>query len=515
MTHARLRLAAVVAVMAALVVAAGLVPPSMNTAATPVQATRVLLERATLACPESGFARGSVATDVGAVAAPADPTADGFTALPTHGDAPASSVAPRLALTALGETKARTAGERRERLVSYAVRKAKTPPLVISAQGDVAPGVAASQITRGARGSQRGLAEVACQSAGSEFWFVGTGSQLGRHGRVYLTNTDSAVARVDLRLFDESGPVESEGTRGLVVAPHKQIVVELDKLAPTSQRLAASVVTKRGRVVAALRDDAVDGETPIGIDSIPAATRPAKDILVPGVAPGAGRRVLTIVAPEDATAGVELSILAPGGTFRPVELGHVEVKPGSVREVRLDTATNKQAAAVRLTSDVPVTASVRTELGTADGVRDVAYTSALRSLSGPAIVPVTSAGPGRKATLLLSTPSRRAVHASAALVATNGRALGSTKVVIKPGSTVALDLKPPKGQQRYTVVVRSDDGGPLYGARLLVESPKGESGPMVSAFPLTSAVVTAIRPVSRADHGAGIGVERPSGGVFD
>jgi Family of unknown function (DUF5719) len=354
---------------------------------------------------------------------------------------------------------------------------------------------------------------VSCQSSGSEFWFVGAGSQLGRHGRLYLTNTDSAVARVDLRLFDEKGPVESEGTRGLAVAPHEQVVVELDKLAPTSKRLAVAVATKRGRVVAALRDDAVDGETPIGIDWIPAATRPAKDILVPGVAPGAGRRVLTVVAPEDATAGVDLTLLAPGGTFRPVDLSHLEIKPGSVHEVRLDSATNKQAAAVRLTSDVPVTASVRTEMGSADGVRDIAYTSAIRSLSGPAVVPVTSAGPGQTATLLLSTPSRRAVHASATLVGSDGRQLGSTKVVVKPGSTVALELKPPKGQRQYTVVVRSDDGGPLYGARLHVET--AESGPMVSAWPLTSAVVTSIRPVSRSDHGAGIGVEEPSGGLFN
>ncbi len=513
MTHPRVRLGAVVAALIALVVAAGLVPPSMNTASTPLQPTRVLLERATLACPESGFVQGSLATEVGAVAAPADPAAEGFAVMPPPGDAPPTSAEPRLEMTALGEAKPRASGDQRERLVSFAVRKTKVPPLVVSAQGSVAPGVTASQISRGARGSLRGLAEVSCQGPGSEFWFVGTGSQLGRHGRLYLTNTDSAVARVDLRLFDEKGPVESEGTRGLSVPPHKQVVVELDKLAPTSQRLAAAVVTKRGRVVAAMRDDAVDGETPIGVDWIPSATRPAKDVLVPGVASGSGRRVLTIVAPEESTASVDLSLLAPGGTFRPVDLSQLEIKPGTVREIQLDTATNKQAAAVRLTSDVPVTASVRTELGAATGVRDVAYTSAVRSLSGPAVVPVTSAGPGRSATLLLSTPSRRAVHASATLVGIDGRQLSSTKVVVKPGSTVEVKLVPPKEQRRYVVVVRSDDGGPLYGARLQVESPK--SGPMVSAWPLTSAAITSIRPVSRPDHGAGIGVEERGGGLFD
>ena len=335
----------------------------MTTASTPLQPTRVLLERATLACPESGFVQGSLATEVGAVAAPADPAAEGFAVMPPPGDAPRTSAEPRLEMTALGEAKPRASGDQRERLVSFAVRKTKVPPLVVSAQGSVAPGVTASQISRGARGSLRGLAEVSCQGPGSEFWFVGTGSQLGRHGRLYLTNTDSAVARVDLRLFDEKGPVESEGTRGLSVPPHKQVVVELDKLAPTSQRLAAAVVTKRGRVVAAMRDDAVDGETPIGVDWIPSATRPAKDVLVPGVASGSGRRVLTIVAPEESTASVDLSLLAPGGTFRPVDLSQLEIKPGTVREIQLDTATNKQAAAVRLTSDVPVTASVRTELG--------------------------------------------------------------------------------------------------------------------------------------------------------
>ncbi|HZC27565.1 MAG TPA: DUF5719 family protein, partial [Actinopolymorphaceae bacterium] len=223
--------------------------------------------------------------------------------------------------------------------------------------------------------------------------------------------------------------------------------------------------------------------------------------------------VLTLVAPGVSTASVDLSVLAPHGSFQPVGLGHLEVKPGTVTQVRLDSATRKQGAAIHLSSDAPVTASVRSDLGSGSGDHDVAYSSASRSLAGPAVVPVTSSGPGQSATLLLSTPSQRAVRVTAELAGTDGHPLGSTKVVVKPGSTVAVTLTPPKGTKQYVLVVRSDGGGPLYGTRLQVES--HADGPMVSSWPLASANLTAVRPVSRSDLGAGIGVEETKDSLFN
>ena len=510
MNRALLRLGLVAAAVAILVGVAALVPPGQLSAGAPLRPTRVPLDQTTLACPESRYAAGTSATatttDVGAIAAPSGETVGTVTPKGSR------RLPPRLDIAALGTAAPLSSVDRRERLASFGVRKTKVPPIVVSAKGAVAPGVTAGQLTRSGTGTMRGLAESSCAVPGSEFWFVGAGSELGRHGRVYLTNIDDATARVDLQLYDEKGPIEDEGARGLTVPAHDQVVVELDKLAPTSKRLAVAVNSRRGRVVAALRDDALQGETPVGVDWIPSAAPPAKELLVPGVASGAGGRVLSIVAPGDATASVDLSILAPHGSFQPAKLGRLEVKPGAVAQVPLDQVTQKQAAAVRVSSDVPVTASVRNELGPSDGVRDVAYSAAARSLSGPAVVPVTLAGTGRSATLLLSTPARRAVRASAAMFAADGRPLESTKVVVKPGSTVEVKLAPPKGESRYVLVVRSDDGGPLYGTRLQVESP--DDGPMVSSWPLVSGVTTAVRPLSRPDLGAGIGVEDAPGNPF-
>ncbi|MEQ4205236.1 DUF5719 family protein [Actinopolymorpha sp. B9G3] len=498
MNRVVIRLGLVIGVLAALVLAANLLPSGQGPATTALQATRLPLERATFICPESSFAKGSTSTDVAAVAASGQGSLLDAGLRIARGNAK-----PRLDLTPLGTRTPLASGDRRERLVTYAVRKPKEPPVVVSAQGSIAPGTTAGQITRTGEGPLRGLAESACTSPGSEFWFVGTSSQLGRHGRVYLTNTDNADAQVELRLYDENGPVDADSIHSLAVKARSQAVVELDQLAPTSKRLAVAVVSTRGRVVAALRDDALEGETPVGVDWVPTAARPGRDVVIPGVAPGRGERVLSIVAPGDSTASVDLSVLAAEGSFQPAELGRVDVKPGTVAEVRLDSATQRQAAAIRLTSDVPITATMRSQLGPSTGVRDVAYTAASRSLSGPAVVPVTLGGPDHTATLVLSTPGSRAVRASAELSDADGRSLGSQKLVVKPGRTIAVTLTPSKKVDRYVLVVQPEDGGPLYGARFLVEA--AGDGPMMSVWPLASGETTAIRPVTRADLGTGVG----------
>jgi hypothetical protein len=283
-------------------------------------------------------------------------------------------------------------------------------------------------------------------------------------------------------------------------------------LAPTSKRLAVAVRTRQGRVTAALRDDAVQGETPQGVDWIPAAVPPARDVVVPGIAPGSGERVLSIVAPGDSTATVEVSILSPQGSFRPAGLERVEVKPGAVTQIRLDEVTQKSAAAVRLTSDVPVTASVRSVVGATDGPRDVVHTAATRAVAGTAVVPLTLGGARRSATLLLSTTSQRSASATITLHALDGRPLDKTETTVRPGSTAAVKLTAPAREKHYVITVRSDSGGPLYGARLLVEN--APDGPLASAWPLFSGATTAVRPVARPDPTAGIGSEEPRDAIF-
>ncbi|WP_020576897.1 DUF5719 family protein [Actinopolymorpha alba] len=509
MNNPLIRIGVIAGILLVLVGGTALATPSLTNPRKASEPTRRPLDRAALVCPESSYTPDQTTTDVGAVAAPAGTDVEGA----DGADGSQTQSRARLDLAPLvGTGKPFATVDRRERLAAYAVRASKVPPVLVSAQGAVAPGATAGQITRTGEGSLRGLSETPCVTPGSEFWFVGAGSELGRHGRLYLSNADEAVAQVDLRLYDEKGPITTDGTRGIAIAARSQRVVELDKLAPTSKRLAVAVVAQRGRVSAALRDDAVSGDTPIGVDWIPSAVPPAKELLVPGIASGSGERVLTLVAPGDSTAVVDLSILAAQGSFQPVDLGHLEIEPGTVAQVRLHTATQKQAAAVRIISDAPVTASLRNEFGPADGPRDVAYAAATRSLSGPAVVPVTVAGDKKSASLLMSTPSERPVNATVVMLGDDGRQVGSTKVTVKGGSTVETKLTAPKDVKRYTLVVTSEGGGPVYATRLQVEN--ASDGPMVSSWPLSSAATTAVRPIAHPDLAAGIGVEESGDGVF-
>jgi len=499
MNQGAMRIGVVLGVVTVLAVGAAFVPRGLGSPSTAAQqATRLPLRQAAFACPESAYAKDATRTDLAAVAPAGRVSLLEAGARVTGGGLPA-----RIELTPLGEDKPVASGERRARLVAHTVRRPRTPPMLISAQGTLAPGAMASQLTRTTRGELRGLAEASCPAPRSEFWFVGAGSQIGRHGRLHLTNVDSAEAHVALRLWDENGPVDLGSGRSVVVPPGDQTVVELDQLAPTSKRLAVLVRATRGRISAALWDDAVDGETPVGIDWIPTATRPAREVVLPAVAGGAGPRTLTVVAPGDSTATVDLTIIGRNGSFEPVGLGTFDVEPGSVKDVRIDKAVRGEAVAIRLVSDVPITATVRSQLGSGDGPRDVVYSAAAAPLSSQAVVPYTPTGDRTSATLILATPStRRSSRLTVTLTDSKGQRVGSTTVVMKPGSSVEVPLKPKRKVPAYVALVELEDGGPIYGARFLVE--KGQAGPMISGWQLEPGVTSAVRPVALPDLGAAV-----------
>jgi len=74
-------------------------------------------------------------------------------------------------------------------------------PLVATASGALAPGFTASMTTRSTSDDIRGLASTACTTPGNDFWFVGSGAIVGRRGRLYLTNSESVPAVVDVTLY--------------------------------------------------------------------------------------------------------------------------------------------------------------------------------------------------------------------------------------------------------------------------------------------------------------------------
>lgn len=497
--HPWLRVLGVLVLVGVVVGGALLVPGTVTTrvegTTTASAAERAPLQDVVLACPESRYVDGESTTDVGAIALPGQLAA---------ADRPGGT--SKLSWTGLGRRGELDGGTQRQRLSRHEIRGTKTPPMVLEATGDLAPGIAAGQLTRGTEGQLRGLAESACTKPGTRFWFAGTGSDLGRHGQLHLTNVDATPARVDLAVHDESGRVKADETRGMLVQPFTQRVVELSELAPTSKRLAVGVTAVEGRVSAALRDDIADAGVSRGVGWLPQATPPAKDVLVPGVAPGKGKRVLTVAAPKDSSALVNLKLLGANSTFTPTGNATLEVPPGTVREVDLGEATSGDATAVRLTSDAPVVAGVRSEIpGSGDPETtpsDFVHSAAAEPLSGSAVVPMTEAGDDTKASLLLSAAGKGTARARVTMLGEDGKQLSRQQVKVKVGSTVEHQLKPPSGIDRYALLVEPAKGAELYGTRLVTED--SDDGALASAWQLTTTPTTYIRPAVRSDPAAGL-----------
>ena len=149
-------------------------------------------------------------------------------------------------------------------------------PLVATAASALAPGFTATMTTRSTSDDIRGLASTACTVPGNDFWFVGSGAVVGRRGRLYLSNPESVPAVVDVTLYGPGGRVDAPSGRGVTLAAGAQQVLKLDALAPDIERFGVHVQVRQGRVAAALRDQQIQGLTPMGADWVPAAQpRPA------------------------------------------------------------------------------------------------------------------------------------------------------------------------------------------------------------------------------------------------
>lgn len=352
--------------------------------------------------------------------------------------------------------------------------------LAIRATGSLATGMAAEQTAR-VGGDSPGLAGVRCGSSAMSFWFVGLGPSAQRGGRLYLTNVDATTATVDVDVFTPQGMVDPSGGRSITVEPYSQQTVPIDELAPNTRLAAVHVRTTIGRVSAAVRTRA---KTPAGVDWVPAAQEPATDLVVPGLPKGDDDRQLLLVVPGSRDATVKLQVVTNGGTYVPEGRETVQVPAGTVLSLDLAAGLSGKAAAVRLTSDVPITAGAFAANEVGIGGSDVAFTTATPALDGMAVVADNRTGDGKTSVLLLSAPGRGA-QVQISTLTPKGAAGQSTTVRVPGGRTVQVELAEPRGSaDGFAVVAAPRAGsGPVYGARLL----KASGGEMLTILPLVTA----------------------------
>ena len=501
----------VVLLLVGLVVVAELTRPVAAAApdqgAPAARAEQVPVARSAAACPDPVVDEGTM-TEI-ALAAPGD-TAEG-----TSGSSGSDGSDGPGSLGSAVLTPTRPGSANLSRLVAPGaeVTEVEDPdsdddvdgpgPVAARGTGRSAPGLVAAQLTRSTQATMRGLAGVTCAPSDTDAWFVGSGAVVGQRGRVYLTNIEAAPAVVDLTLYGPDGPIDAPDGRGVTVAPGRQEVRLLDALAPGTERFAVHVHARQGRIAAAVRDQQVDGLTPLGADWLPPAQAPTRRLLVPGVPGGTGKRRLQVVAPGDSDGIVRVRLVTESGAFAPAGLDVIEVRAGTVTDVDVAPFASGEPVTVELASDVPVTAGVLTELtGETGELGEIAYTAATAPLtaSTPGVVVDARGGEVVTSTLLLTAPRGAARVRLVPLDPADGE---PTEVRVSEGTQVALDLSTVSSAESFALAVVPVRGsGPVLAVRQLDEDE--ERGPFVTSGPVQPGRYVVEVPLVAPDLSSGL-----------
>ncbi|MCW2750336.1 MAG: hypothetical protein JWR83_1446 [Aeromicrobium sp.] len=328
-----------------------------------------------------------------------------------------------------------------------------------------------------------GLVVGSCTGVVDDAWLLGLGSGGKHFSTLILTNLANSPAVVDLDLWGPDGPIDAVDTKGIVVKSLTTRRIRLDSLAAGEAQLALQVHRRRGSLSAVVNDTSTAVFR--GTEPVTATDSPRRDQVIGGLVEGVAGRTLELLNPGSTTARVNVSVLGAKNTFTPSGLSSIKVPAGALKVVAVPRSAGTGRQALRITSDLPVAATVRM----APSATDYAYAEAVPPLAGPALVPV-ALGPSTGAPdLILSAPKG---NASAQVQAFDAhmRPVASKTIAIKGGTTQHLDSgKEFKGKSIAYLVVRAT--GEVIGAATYVKA----GG--ISSLALVAAPVTVLGPQVR------------------
>jgi hypothetical protein len=367
--------------------------------------------------------------------------------------------------------------------------------VAVTAVGEGSGELEIEQVSRGVDGVQRGLANVRCESTSADTWFLGGATTAGIENQLMLVNPYDDDALVDLELFGQNGRIDAPGVEGLVVKGRERKVVNLSDLAPEEKGLAVHVLAREGRIAPAMRDARSTGSTPLGVDWVPRAGRPAELVDLPGIPPGNGRRLLYLAAPGDDEADVSVELVFENEKIVPVGLESVGVGADRVRLIELSPLLEGRPASVRVRAEVaPVLAAVFVEnRARFNPIREFAYIGATPPLTGPALITDARLGTDVDTLVLLSAPEGvgRVRLRLMPLARLSGRISPPRDLTIPEGRLLVVRLSEKRFSVRRPNPIRPfvltplPGSAPVYATRVISEI--GLRGPLFTALGAVSA----------------------------
>lgn len=351
--------------------------------------------------------------------------------------------------------------------------------LVLNAEGSMSDSSAGVVYQRSDTGQNRGLELGPCVVPGVDLWLSGLGGTNALRSNLILTNPDATDAVVDLRIYGEDGPVSAAGASGLTIPANGSRTVSLADLIDTAGSIAVNVRASTGRVGAMAEDIRTSGEDPGGADFHPGSARPARRQVIPGIPGGQGVRTLHLVNPGQQRANVKLQVFGPDGPFAPAGAASVTLGAQSTATLDVTDGLAKQIGTIALSSDQPVTATVRSISQSSDSAADLAVSTAQPRVARVSLAPLAIATDATNQ-LAISNAADSTVTVSLQLFDLNGVSLYTEDVPIAPHATAArqltqpgpayLVLRVPSGAQVYAGVTeasRQDSVAGLAAAALI------------------------------------------------
>ena len=225
---------------------------------------------------------------------------------------------------------------------------------------------------------------VLCTAPATSQWFVGGTSDVSSKGVVYLVNSGLSVSIVDIFTWSENG---EQPVKTISLKANSSVAVKLDSLAPGDSSIVVKVVARSGRVNSYLVDERVKGLKKLGGDSVNAISAPSKKFVITGIPQQLVKKkapihYLRIFVPGIADANFTLELLSSNGRFIPTGFNERKLVSGKVVELKLTPEVSKGSFAIKLTSDQPLVASIRSR-ATSNGNSDFVW-----STPSPALTPM-------------------------------------------------------------------------------------------------------------------------------
>jgi len=225
---------------------------------------------------------------------------------------------------------------------------------------------------------------VLCTAPATSQWFVGGTSDVSSKGVVYLVNSGQSASIADIFTWSENG---EQAVKTISLKANSSAAVKLDSLAPGDSNIVVQVVARSGRVNSFLIDERVKGLQRLGGDSVNAISAPARKLVITGIAQQlvnkkSPNHYLRLFVPGVADANFTLEFLSSNGRFIPTGFNERKLASGKVVELKLTPEVAKGAFAIKLTSDQPLLAAIRSR-ATSNGNSDFIW-----STPSPALAPM-------------------------------------------------------------------------------------------------------------------------------